>query len=284
VPDQDPQFAKRRLSRRLRVAREAAGKTQKDVVEELVWSNSKVIRLEAGDVGISVTDLRALLQLYGVTDQAEIDELTEMVKVSRLQPWWSKYNRVINPSFAAYLGYETSAIIVRNFESNLVPGLLQTEDYMRALILDTEGNRDQAVTLRLERQRRITEAGTKQFFIMDEAATRRVIGSAEIMRAQLDHLLTMNERPDIEIMVVPFERGIYPLFRSSYVIYEFPDANDDLVAYVESIDGSIVLSEKAPTATQRKPSDYLKEFWGIETEYAEAFSEEFVRKVSPEGH
>lgn len=252
-------------------------------MQELVWSNSKVIRMEAGDVGISVTDLRALLQLYGITDQAEIGELTEMVLASRRQPWWSRYSRVVTPNFYAYLGYETSATVVRNFESNLVPGLLQTEAYMRALIIDTDGNRDQGVALRLERQQRIEEAETKQFFIMDEAATRRVIGGPEIMRAQLDHLLAMNERPNIEILVVPFERGIYPLFRSSYVIYEFPDTNDDLVTYVESIDGSIILSEKAPMGAQRKPSDYLKEFWRIESEYAEVFSEEFVTKVSPLG-
>lgn len=280
MADQDPQFARLRLSRRLRAAREAAGKTQKDVVEELVWSASKVIRMEAGDVRISVTDLRALLQLYGVTEQAEIDELTELVMASRQQPWWATYNRILSPSFTTYLGYEASASTVRNFESNLVPGLLQTEDYAQALNQDDESLGARYVALRMERQKRILQAGTEMTFIMDEAATRRVIGGPDIMRAQLNQLLELNQHPKVRVMVVPFDRGAYPLFRSPFVIFEFPGGNDDLVAYLETPDGQVILSEKSPMGTQRKPSDYLATFWNLETDYAEEISEEFVEKIT----
>lgn len=280
MADQDPQFARLRLSRRLRAAREAAGKTQKDVVEELVWSSSKVIRMEAGDVRISVTDLRALLQLYGVTEQTEINELTEMVMASRQQPWWAPYSRIISPSFSTYLGYEASASTVRNFESNLVPGLLQTEDYARALIYDVDGLRDRYVALRMERRERVLQAGIETTFILDEAATRRVIGSPDIMRAQLNWLIELNQLPKVRVMVVPFDRGAYPFFRSPYVLFEFPGSNDDLVAYLETPDGQVILSEKSPMGTQRNPSDYLATFWSLETEYAEEISEEFVAKVT----
>ena len=280
MADQDPQFARLRLSRRLRAAREAAGKTQKDVVEELVWSASKVIRMEAGDVRISVTDLRALLQLYGVTEQAEIDELTELVMASRQQPWWVPYTRILSSSFTTYLGYEASASTVRNFESNLVPGLLQTEDYARALNQNDESLGARYVALRMERQKRILQAGTGMTFIMDEAATRRIIGSPDTMRAQLNRLLELNQHPKVRVMVVPFDRGAYPLFRSPFVIFEFPGSNDDLVAYLETPDGQVILSEKSPMGTQRKPSDYLATFWNLETDYAEEISEEFVGKVT----
>ena len=280
MADQDPQFARLRLSRRLRAAREAAGKTQKDVVEELVWSASKVIRMEAGDVRISVTDLRALLQLYGVTEQADINELTEMVLASRQQPWWAPYSRILSPSFTTYLGYEASASTVRKFESTLVSGLLQTEDYARALIIDSDGLRDRYVALRMERQQRILQAGIEMTFILDEAAVRRVIGSPDIMRAQLDRLLELNQHPKVRIMVVPFAHGAYPLFRSPYSVFEFSGSNDDLVAYLETPDGQVILSEKSPMGTQRQPSDYLATFWNVETEYAEEISQHFVTKVA----
>ncbi|MCX4993270.1 MULTISPECIES: helix-turn-helix transcriptional regulator [unclassified Streptomyces] len=281
MADQDPQFAKRRLSRRLRAIREAAGKTQKDVVDALVWSISKVIRMEAGDVGISVTDLRALLQFYGVTDQQQIDELTEMVLTSRKQPWWARYSRTMTSSFSSYLGYETSASIIRNFESNLIPGLLQTREYAQVLIDDSDGQQDMWVNLRMERQKRALESRDRQFFfILDETATRRVVGDEAVMQAQLERLLVLNELPHVTIMVVPFSRGIYPRFRSPYVIFEFSDTNDDIVAYLENPDGSLILSEKAPMADQRKPSDYLQDFWIVEGDYAEEISPEFIERVT----
>ncbi|MFI1100139.1 helix-turn-helix domain-containing protein [Streptomyces melanogenes] len=281
MADQDPQFAKRRLSRRLRAIREAAGKTQKDVVDELVWSISKVIRMEAGEVGISVTDLRALLQFYEVTDQEQVNELTEMVLASRKQPWWGRYSRTMTSGFSSYLGYETSAAIIRNFESNLIPGLLQTREYAQVLISDSDGMQDQWVNLRMERQKRAhSNDKIQMFFILDEAAMRRIVGSEAIMRAQLERLLELNELPHLNIMVVPFARGIYPRFRSPYVIFEFADANDDIVAYLENPDGSLILSEKAPMADQRKPSSYLQDFWIVEGEYAEKISPEFVSKVT----
>ncbi|GGP90538.1 helix-turn-helix domain-containing protein [Streptomyces melanogenes] len=281
MADQDPQFAKRRLSRRLRAIREAAGKTQKDVVDALVWSISKVIRMEAGDVGISVTDLRALLQLYEVTDQEQVNELTGMVLASRKQPWWGRYSRTMTSGFSSYLGYETSASIMRNFESNLIPGLLQTRDYALALIDNSDGLQDQWVNLRMERQKRAHgNDKTQLFFILDETAMRRVVGSEALMRPQLERLLELNALPHVHIMVVPFARGTYPSFRSSYMIFEFSDANDDIVAYLENPDGNFILSEKAPMADRRKPSDYLQDFWIVEGEYAEEISPEFVRKVT----
>ncbi|GAA0603347.1 helix-turn-helix transcriptional regulator [Streptomyces crystallinus] len=281
MADQDPQFAKRRLSRRLRAIREAAGKTQKDVVDELVWSISKVIRMEAGDVGISVTDLRALLQFYEVTDPEQVNELTEMVLASRKQPWWGRYSRTMTSSFSSYLGYESSATIIRNFESSLIPGLLQTREYAQVLISDSEGMQDQWVNLRMERQKRAHGNDKLQmFFILDETALRRVVGSQALMRAQLERLLELNELPHLNILVVPFARGIYPRFRSPYVIFEFADANDDIVAYLENPDGSLILSEKAPMSDQRKPSAYLQDFWIVEGQYAEKISPEFVSEVT----
>src|SRR5262245_15720282 len=126
-------FLRRQLSYRLRAAREAAGFTQNDVAQAMEWSLSKVIRIETGAVGISVADLRWLVDKYGLAE-GEAAELTQMVRASRQPAWWQQYRGVLSQSFQVYLGYEMSASIIRNFEATLIPGLLQTEEYAAAVL------------------------------------------------------------------------------------------------------------------------------------------------------
>ncbi|MFE3263673.1 helix-turn-helix domain-containing protein [Streptomyces sp. NPDC059215] len=275
--EQDPIYQRERLRDRLRKAREAAHHTQRDVAESLEWSPSKIIRIENGSVGVSITDVRVLLDHYGVSDPSDVRELTDMARAAKQPPWWAPYRGIAHPDYLTFISYETSASIIRNFQTALIPGLLQTEEYAREIINNAKTD-PQLLDLRLERQDRLLrQDGPELFFILDESAIRRVVGNQGIMRNQLEKLLTLNELPNVTVLVAPFSAGLYPQFRSPYVIFEFTDVSDDLVAYLESPDGQVLFSEKNPGYSgPRKPSDYLDAFWSVEKTVAQEVSENLL--------
>ena len=266
----DPAIHKRRLRSELRKAREAAEMTQRDVAAAMDWSASKLIRIETGAVNISTNDLRALMSHYGA-DQARIDNLVEVARAAREQPRWSLYRDVAEPEYIAFLGYESSASVIRNFEPLLVPGLLQTEEYARELLkvlTDEDPHKvDPLVDLRMERQELLVrEASPPSFhFIMDEAVIRRLVGGPDVMRRQLRRLRELVEQPNVTIRIVPFEKGLYPRFRIPYVLFEFPDPEDEDVLYVENPLGELIIREDTPEERGKiTPADYLGFFWSIE--------------------
>jgi transcriptional regulator with XRE-family HTH domain len=265
----DPTVHRRRLRNELRDAREAAQKTQKTVAEAMDWSLSKLIRIEAGTVAISTNDLRALLTHYDV-ERARIDQLVDLARSAREPTRWSSYRDIAEPEFIAYLGYEASASIIRNFEPLLVPGLLQTEEYAHEALSsifpgDAKGVA-RRLALRMERQELLARAEPPSMhFIMDEAAIRRVVGGRDAMRRQLRHLTEIAERPNITIRIVPFEHGMYPRIRLSYVLFEFPDTNDPDILYIEQPLGELVIREDSPEEEkQERPIAHLEYFWDIE--------------------
>src|SRR4029453_17379814 len=132
---QDPLVARHRLVRAVRRAREEAGLTLKEVAGALDWSESKLIRIEKGSVGVSVTDLRALLNYYGLRDSSHVDRLVGMARTARqARTSWAEFEAAVSPGFLLFLGYEESASAMLHFNPLLVPGLLQVEDYSRAAI------------------------------------------------------------------------------------------------------------------------------------------------------
>jgi len=281
VAQEEPGFQRARLRDRLRKAREGAGLKQREVAEQLDWSPSKVIRIEAGTVGVSVTDVRVLLDHYGITDQEQVRVLIVMARAARQPPWWAPYRTWVSQEFETYLGYESSASIIRNFEPNVVPGLLQTEEYARELMTRTNAGTEateQLVQLRLERQDRLVHTeGPEIFCILDETVIRRAVGSQETMKRQYEKLLAVNEMPNATVLTVPFSAGIYRQFRSPYVLFEFPGDEDEMVAYLESADGEAIISEKALGRTsQRRPTDYLDDFWEVERGVATEVTREFL--------
>lgn len=266
----DPAIHKRRLRSELRKARESAEMTQRDVALAMDWSPSKLIRIETGAVNIRTNDLRALLAHYGV-DQIRIDSLVEVARAAREQPRWHLYRDVAKPEYIAFLGYESSASVIRNFEPILVPGLLQTEEYTRELlniVTDQDpDNIDSLVDLRIQRQELLTrETSPPSFhFIMDEAVIRRIVGGRDIMRRQLRRLRELAAQPNVTIRIVPFERGLYPRFRIPYVLFEFPDAEDEDVLYVEDPLGQLLIRENTPEERGKvTPTNYLGFFFEIE--------------------
>jgi transcriptional regulator with XRE-family HTH domain len=238
----DPAALRRRLRTELRRARDDAQKTQRDVAEALFWSPSKVIRIESGQTGISVTDLKALLDFYGVQDDAKVGVLVEMARRSRKQPW-SQYRDVVTAEGATYYGYEASASIVRQFEPLLIPGLLQTPDYMKALLegvfQEDEQTIARRVEARIERQKLLDREDVRELiFIVDEAAVRHVVGGPLAMADQLAHIAEPAHRPDVTFRVIPFSVGGYIGLRGPFSLLQFPGQDDADVVYLEGLENA----------------------------------------------
>lgn len=237
--DGDPNVQRRKLKAALRTARESAHFTQREAARSLDWSLSKLIRIEAGAQGLSVTDLKALFDLYGVTDEQIITNLKEAARRSRGQSWWSSYRDIVSPQFAHYLGHESIASSFRIFHPLLVPGLLHTDAYAAA-ILGAHPEPERArriVELRMERQNRLFRREDLDFaFVLDEEALHRWIGGPRVMQQQLQHLIDMTERPNVSLQIVPFSAGAHPGLRGPFIVL-FLDETDEEVLFLESVSG-----------------------------------------------
>jgi len=265
----DPTIHRRRLRSELCSAREAAGMTQREVAAAMDWSQSKLIRIESGAVNIRTNDLRVLLSHYG-TDSARIDALVDIARLARAPTPWSIYKDVASPEYLSFLGYESSASLIRNFEPLFVPALLQTEEYARAAISISEAHNpqkiDSLVDLRMQRQEvLVREPVPRCYFIMDEAVIRRVTGGRDVMRRQLRQLRTLAEYPNVTIGIVPFGQGIYPHLHAPYVLFEFPNLEDGDVLCVEYPQGQYIVQESSASEEGNdSPVRYLQIFWGLE--------------------
>jgi transcriptional regulator with XRE-family HTH domain len=265
----DPTIHRRRLRHELRNAREAAGKTQRDVAAAMDWSQSKLIRIESGAVNISTNDLRALLGHYGV-DSARIEALVDVARAAREVPRWNIYKDVASPEYITFLGYESSASVIRNFEPLLVPGLLQTEEYARtvlSLIFSRDPQKiDPLVDLRIQRQELLVrEPAPSLHFIIDEAVVRRVAGGRDVMRRQLRQLQELSEHENITLRIVPFEKGLYRRQRVPYWLFEFPEPEDGDVLYVENPRGEYFIRESSPEEEEEGSTvQHLEVFWELE--------------------
>ncbi|WP_370967246.1 helix-turn-helix domain-containing protein [Amycolatopsis sp. cg9] len=248
----NPVAERRRLLAELRRLRGSAGLTQKEVSTRLEWSLSKVIRIEGGAVGISITDLGALLRLYGVTDQAVVDSLSAAARASREKAWWDDYRPHHSPELIDFIAVEASAISMSEYQAFVVPGILQTTEYIRALgaaFHSTDEAIERSVVMRTQRRRLLTEEQPLVArFILDEASISRTVGSADTMREQLSFLLELNELPNVSIQVTAFDRGVTDGMQSSFTLFELPD--QDPVAYLDQ-PGYLVLARTDPNEVAR---------------------------------
>ncbi|MEV7151564.1 helix-turn-helix transcriptional regulator [Streptomyces sp. NPDC093084] len=227
----DPSLNRRKLRLALKAARDKRGLTQREAAEQLEWSLSKLIRIEAGTVSLSVTDLRAMLHEYGLTDPDTVAELEEAARGSKGQSWWSEYNDVISQPFAQYLGYESAANEIRGYHPSIIPGHLQTNDYVNALF---EVGRpipkaQQRIDLRMARQERVfQDDGPQVEMILDEAALRRQVGGPAVMRKQLAFLKELIAGRGAVIRALPFTAGAHDSLDSSFFLLGFRDDEDVL--------------------------------------------------------
>ncbi|MDT0268158.1 helix-turn-helix transcriptional regulator [Streptomyces sp. DSM 44915] len=237
----DPTLNRRRLRVELRRARERAGLTQHEAAGALEWSISKIIRIEKGTVGLSVTDLRAMVRQYAVADAELVAALEEAARGSKGQPWWTQFRDIVQPPFDLYLSYEGSATSIRAFHPIYFPGFLQTTDYVVALALPVVSpeRARRAAELRAARQERLfeTEDGPQTHFIVDEAAIRRMIGGPALMRQQLRYVRELATRDRVRLQILPFTAGVHASVDGSFALLGFED-DDDLVN-VESLGGTL---------------------------------------------
>ncbi|MBA8927768.1 transcriptional regulator with XRE-family HTH domain [Kutzneria viridogrisea] len=225
----------RRLRAELRRARDEAGRTQKDVATALGWSTSKVIRIETGAVAVSTSDVMALLHYYGINDE-RADTLLAVTRAKE-EAWWDSYRTVFGQQFLNLLAYEDSSSCIRQFQSLVVPGLLQTPDYARAVITAygvEPATAEMGIKVRLRRQELLTSDRCPQILVvLDENAIHRRVGGPAVMRDQLRRLKELGEHPRISIQVLPFSSGVLPAMKASFTIFEFPEDEDEHVVNLE---------------------------------------------------
>jgi transcriptional regulator with XRE-family HTH domain len=233
-----PVVQRRRLRTELRRARLDADLTQEQVAAAMDWSLSKLIRIENGTVGISTNDLKAILAHYKITDDGRTAEMLALSRGARERSWWSAY-RDASPRLIQLIEYESASFIIRNFQPMLIPGLLQTGEYAATMIrnLDPQAT-DQvvnlAVEMRTKRQLLLQQPETPlMFFIVDEAAVRRLVGGQQAMRRQIQRVLDESDKPTVTIEIVPFSAGAHPGMQGPFMLFEFPDAADDDALYLE---------------------------------------------------
>ena len=243
MPGDETSSQRRKLMAELRRVRNTAGLTQRAAAERLSWSQSKLIRIENGAVGVSVTDLQAMLQLYGVTDAATIEDLSDAALHSRGTSWWSGFRDVVSPQFATYLRQEGSASSIGAFHPHLIPGLLHTEEYAAGLLEPhtTAEKAHRIVQMRQQRQQSLLgrEDALEAVFMFGEEALYRWIGGPAVMQRQLQHLLDISERPGITMQVIPFTAGAHAGLMGPFVLLGFDNPGERLL-FVEGISGDLV--------------------------------------------
>lgn len=225
----------RRLRTELRRIREESGRTQKAVAEALGWSTSKVVRIETGAVAVSTSDVMALLHYYEIKDPDVAEDLVAASR-ARDENWWDEFRSSYNQQFVNFLGYEDSATRIQQYMGLMVPGLLQTEEYARAVFIDYHPDRewvDRSVRIRMRRQELFDRPNCPEVvFILDEAVVHRWIGGPEVMQRQLHRLKDASRHPRISLRFVPFTVGMYAGMQgSSFTIFELPSS--DPVVIVE---------------------------------------------------
>lgn len=247
----NPTIGRRMLAADLRRHRLAAGRTIEEVAAHLECSPAKVSRLETGVVKVGPQDLRAILELYGVGgDETEV--LFGLVRQARTRGWWEAYADVVPPGSVRFYGLEDGAELIAQHVTSLVPGLLQTEGYARALIGSVPGLdpaiTDRRVELRLRRARLLDRPEPPHLdVLLDEAVLRRTVGGREVFAGQLRHLLDLGERPSVSLRVIEFDAPVHPAIGVSFTVFRF--AGDPVgVVFREQLDANGFLDEPAAVA------------------------------------
>jgi transcriptional regulator with XRE-family HTH domain len=246
-----PSLRRRRLAAELRKLREQSGLSATDAARRLGWQASRISRIETRQSGIAAPDLRKLLNAYEVQDEEYRAYLAELARRVNERGWWQKYAGLIGSEYADLIGLEAEARTIRTYEQELVPGLLQTAEYARAVIrasrpTDTTEEIDRRVEVRMERQEILTRADPpppRVNVVLSEGALRRPVGGYDVMRQQLEYLIRPRDRANVTTQVLPFDAGVHPSMVGPFMMITFPDADDLGVVNVENATGTLFLEE-----------------------------------------
>ena len=242
-----PTVRRRELGALLRALRARQGLTVEQAAERLLFSMSKLSRIETGHGAATSRDIRDLCDLYDVTDEGERDQLMALAREGKQAGWWQSYDL---DYFATYVGLEAEAVGIDYYQTAIVPGLLQTPDYARAMheagVPAFAPERiDELIEVRLMRQRRLVQDPPVRLdVVLDEAVLHRVVGGPAVMSAQLDRLIVSSHQPNVTVQVIPYGAGAHPAMDSTFNILEFGDPVPSVV-YVEGLVGWIYLDRPA---------------------------------------
>ncbi|TQS30253.1 helix-turn-helix transcriptional regulator [Microbispora sp. KK1-11] len=238
------------LGSQLRKLRESKGISRDQAGQCIRASESKISRMELGRVGFKERDVVDLLALYGVEDEETRDVVMNLVERANEPGWWHRFNDLLPSWFQAYVGLEEAAERIRTYEVQFVPGLLQTKEYARAVIMAgavgaAPEEIARRVDLRLERQRILDGENSPKFWaVIDEAALRRPIGGVEVMRGQIQHLIDLMNQPNVTIQVIPFSYGGHAAEGGAFSILRFSDPDLPDIVYVEQLASALYLDKR----------------------------------------
>jgi transcriptional regulator with XRE-family HTH domain len=258
-----PSLRRRWLAAELRKLRDQSGLSVTEAAKRLEWQASRLSRIETRQSGITAPDLRKLLNLYGVEDEGYRAYLAELARRVNERGWWQKYAGMIISNYVDLIGLEAEARAIRSYEQELVPGLLQTPQYARAIFragwpTETAKQIDRHVEIRMERQEILNRADPpppRFSVVLSEGALRRPVGGHDVMREQLEYLTRPRDRANVTVQVLPFDAGVHPAMVGSFTTMTFADPDDLGIVNLENAAGALFLED--PTELR-----IYDEIWG----------------------
>jgi transcriptional regulator with XRE-family HTH domain len=238
------------LGSQLRRLREAKGISREDAGYTIRASESKISRMELGRVSFKERDVTDLLSLYGVDDETERTSLVNLVREANQSGWWHSFGDAMPNWFQTYVGLEEAAALIRTYQVQFIPGLLQTEDYARAIMLLNRpnldvGEVDRRIDVRTRRQKLVTDGdGPRLWAVVDEAALRRPVGGPAVMKAQVQRLIDAAEMPNVVVQVMPFRFGGHAAESGAFTILRFPEQDLPDVVYLEQLTSALYLDKR----------------------------------------
>ena len=262
MPGGGPVVVRLLLGAQLRRLRESCGITREDAGYQIRASRSKISRLEHGRVGCKERDIADLLAFYGAPGRQR-ETLLTLARQANGPGWWAPYREVVAGWFESYVGLEQAAALIRTYEVQFVPGLLQTADYARAVMMlghpdASAGQIELRVGLRLARQQLLSAPGPATLWaVVDEAALRRPLGGPQVMRAQLQHLIAISERPNMVVQILPLRCGGHAAAGGAFTILRFADPDLADVVYLEQLTSALYLGKREDTDRYMQVMDCL---------------------------
>ncbi|KJY41319.1 XRE family transcriptional regulator [Streptomyces sp. NRRL B-1568] len=238
------------LGKRLQDLREKAGLSFEEAGRALDVTHATVRRMEKAEVGLKIPYVEKLLHVYGVTDPQEVEGFLALTREANRPGWWHRFRDVLPEWFSAFVSLEQEANLIRAYEPHYIPGLLQTEDYARAVLRAgmphaPEADVARAVAVRRERQALLTrDRAPLLWVVMDETVLRRPIGGPDVMRAQVDRLIEVSDLPNVRLQFMPFAAGPHPAMYGPFHIFRFPIQELPDIAYAENLVGASYFDQR----------------------------------------
>lgn len=251
------------LARQLQALREKAGLSYEEAATAIYSSEWTIRRMERAEGGFKPLTVKSLLIAYGITDVREIDAFLSLARDASKPGWWHSYDDVLPSWFKAAVGLEESATLIRAYEPQVIPGLLQTEGYIRAItrarLPDAAGDViERTVALRLARQQLLRRPEPPGYrVVIDETVLRRPVGGPPVMREQITRLIQAAEQPGITVQVIPFAAGWHPALYGMFWIYRFADDRLPDIVYTEALTGAMYLNKPGETAQYTQALDTM---------------------------